>query len=375
MPGIYIHIPFCLQRCHYCDFYSTIRLDDRNLFYQCLIKELGLRKDFINDEKIDTVYFGGGTPSVVSPSDISGILKEIKGCCLVAGDAEISLEANPDDMSREYLDELAGTEVNRLSVGIQSFNDSNLVMLNRRHSAGQAIDAINKACEYGFTNLSIDLIYGLPGQTAAGWTENLKTAVSLPVDHISAYHLSYEKGTRFYKWLKKGRLEESKEELSLELFETAVEILGSAGFEHYEISNFARNGMYSRHNTAYWLGEKYLGLGPSAHSYNGIIRQWNVSNLDKWMKGCREGVIDAETENIDIQTRRNEMIMTRLRTQWGISESEYISVFGQDSWHELMKMAGPFISEGLMTIVDKHLIITNKGKFLSDGIISNLFIV
>lgn len=375
MSGIYIHVPFCYQRCHYCNFYSTVRLSDRNAFIAALIREIAGRKGFLKNEKLNTIYFGGGTPSVLDSDSIAHIFDKIAADYFIEENAEITLEANPDDLNKKYLTDLRDIGVNRLSVGIQSFIDTDLRKLNRRHNSKQAIEAVQLAHECGFTRISIDLMYGLPEQTEELWETNLKIAASLPVDHISAYHLIYEKGTKFYKWLNEGVLSEAEENLSLEFFNKTIEVLEREGFEHYEIASFARNKQYSRHNTKYWFGEKYLGLGPSAHSYNGQIRQWNVDDIDEWMKQDYDSNMVLRSEDIDLSTKRNEMIMTRLRTMWGIPEAEYTREFGYESWENLLKRASPFIDKKLLALTDNVLCITREGKFLSDGIIADLFIV
>ena len=386
MTGIYIHVPFCIQRCHYCDFYSTLRLKDRDRFTKCLLDEISQRKKFINNKNVDTIYFGGGTPSLLSAESISAVIKRIYSCFNIQDDVEITLELNPDDMNSSYLSELAKTGVNRLSIGIQSFLNDDLELMNRRHNSNEALMAVDLARKSGFENISIDLIYGLPKQDLKAWKKNLEIAVELNVEHISAYHLTYENGTNFYKWLKEGELKEAKDQHSLEMFGMAIDILERNGFEHYEISNFARDKKYSRHNTKYWFGEEYLGLGPSAHSYNGEVRQWNIANLGAWLGEDAPTSRDLrfattrlknkegrKEEYIDLQTRRNEMIMTRLRTMWGISEKDYTKLFGENSWQELIKLSSGYIKKGLLEQNDLGLVLTNRGKFVADGIISDLF--
>ena len=380
MTGIYIHVPFCIQRCHYCDFYSTLRLKDRDIFTDAIIREISQKRDFLNSKKVDTIYFGGGTPSLLPADSIKKIVSELDLHYLLQSDTEICLEANPDDLNANYLSSIKEAGINRLSIGIQSFLDKDLKLLNRRHDSTEAIEAVNIAQQAGFKSISIDLIYGLPDQKIEDWKNNLDIAVQLAVEHISAYHLTYEKGTNFYKWLKEGRLKEAHDELSLEMFAMLVEIFESNGYEQYEISNFARDGKYSRHNIKYWFGEEYLGLGPSAHSYNGKVRQWNVSDLDAWIKqglgenGSGENG-SGEIEYIDEKTRRNEMIMTRLRTMWGIPEEEFTTLFGQTAWSELLNLSSGYIKSGLLKLKNQALILTNRGEFLSDGIIADLFML
>ena len=375
MSGIYIHVPFCWQRCHYCDFYSTLKTGKRKEFAEKILKEIGLRRDFISDRNVDTIYFGGGTPSLLDPKDLGKIISEVKNSFSLDDDHEITLEANPDDLTTEYLKKIRGTGINRLSIGVQSFDDKDLQMLNRRHDSARATEAVKDSCLNGIENISIDLIYGLPGQDIGSWIKNLEKAAQLMPEHISAYNLTYEKGTNFYRWLKEGKIQETSDEESNEMFETAVDFLRKHGFEQYEISNYARDGKYSRHNTKYWFGEQYLGLGPSAHSFNGRIRQWNISNLEKWLDSDFGRGDFYHEEEIDPATSRNEMIMTRLRTKWGIPKDEYVRRFGKESWKELLYTAKNFIENGLMEYNERSLVISLKGKFLSDGIIADLFVL
>ncbi len=375
MTGIYIHIPFCIQRCHYCDFYSTLRLKDRDVFIDNIISEISQRRDFLNNKNVDTIYFGGGTPSLLSANDLERIIKELNNHFILDQNIEICLEANPDDLNAEYLSKIKKIGINRLSIGIQSFLDKDLKLLNRRHNSREAVDAVKLAQEAGFDSISIDLIYGLPEQNIADWKSNLYHALKLSVEHISAYHLTYEKGTNFYKWLKEGKLKEAHDELSLEMFDLALKTLENHGYEQYEISNFARDKKYSRHNTKYWFGEEYLGLGPSAHSYNGRSREWNVSNIDAWINQDKKEHARGEIEFIDQKTRRNELIMTRLRTKWGIPKDEFITLFGKQAWIEILNLSSEYLKSGLLEIKNEALTLTTKGKFLSDGIIADLFLL
>jgi oxygen-independent coproporphyrinogen-3 oxidase len=375
MSGIYIHVPFCWQRCHYCDFYSTLNLNKRKEFSEKIILEIRSRSSFISDSEVNTIYFGGGTPSLMDTGDIAGIISEIKTVFNLSPDHEITLEANPDDIGMKYLEGIQKAGVNRLSIGIQSFDDKDLELMNRRHNSVGAVNSVRDAYRSGFENISIDLIYGLPGQDMEAWLVNLEKAVEMRPEHISSYNLTYEKGTNFYRWLKEGKLKETDDESSLWMFRKSVEFLEKEGYEHYEISNYAREGKYSRHNTKYWFGEQYLGLGPSAHSYNGKTRCWNISSLRKWLESDIGSAGSISLEEIDSQTARNEMIMTRLRTKWGIPGEEYVEKFGSKSWDELLLMAKSFLSRGLMEKTTTGLAITEKGKFLSDGIISDLFVL
>jgi oxygen-independent coproporphyrinogen III oxidase len=280
--GIYIHIPFCRQKCYYCDFYKTVNSSHTGKFLSALKLEILKRHNYIRGENIRTVYFGGGTPSVLTEGELNEILDVLNVHFHIEKGAEITFEANPDDLTPVYLQTLKRAGINRLSIGIQSFFDIHLRKMNRRHDSQQAVCAIDDAFEAGFENISTDLIYGLPGLTLQQWEESLRKMFSLPVAHLSAYHLTYHEGTAFYTWLKKGTLKELSENESVKQFNLLLDEASRAGFEQYEISNFARNGMYSKHNMAYWSGTKYLGLGPSAHSFNGASRQWNIAHIDAY---------------------------------------------------------------------------------------------
>ncbi|MEG1587164.1 MAG: radical SAM family heme chaperone HemW, partial [Bacteroidales bacterium] len=269
MAGIYIHIPFCKTRCLYCDFFSNTRMDKKNAFIATLCKEIENRKTYLGDATIKTLYFGGGTPSQLEEADFRQIFTTLKNCFDLSQCHEITLEANPDDLSESYIAMLRTLPFNRISIGIQSFSDRDLKFLNRRHDAQQAIRAVNNCKQAGFDNISIDLMYGLPGQTPDEWEKNLETALSLNIQHISSYHLIYEEGTALYRLLERGKVNPVDEESSLQMFRTLIDTLRKKGFVQYEISNFARDERYSMHNTSYWTGDKYLGLGPGAHSFDG----------------------------------------------------------------------------------------------------------
>ena len=294
MAGLYIHVPFCAKRCLYCDFFSNTEMKYKEPYINALIKEMELRKGYIGNEALETIYFGGGTPSQLDEKDFGKIFEAIYRLFDVAEQAEITLEANPDDMKREYVSLLRNYPFNRVSMGVQSFHPEDLRFLNRRHDREQAIKAVELCKEYGITNISIDLIYGLPNQTKQAWEENLRQAIRLDVPHLSAYHLIYEEGTALYKLMEAGKVTPVDEELSVSFFSTLIDRLAEAGYLHYEISNFARPGFFSKHNSSYWTGKKYLGLGPSAHSYNGIDREWNPSSLPIYIEGI---------ENINLEEK------------------------------------------------------------------------
>lgn len=375
MAGIYIHIPFCKTRCIYCDFYSTTRSDLKERYIRALCRELRIRKDYLEGATIETIYFGGGTPSQLDEEDFRQVFATIEEVYGMEHCKEITLEANPDDLTEEYVTRLHRLPFNRISMGIQTFDDVTLKLLNRRHNAMQAIEAVDRCRRAGFENISIDLIYGLPGETDERWERDLKQAVSLNVEHISAYHLTYEEGTRIYELLQAHRIREVDEESSVRFFSVLIDTLDAAGYEHYEISNICRPGKYSRHNTSYWKGIPYLGCGPAAHSFNTHTREWNVASLEEYMQGIETDRRKFETEYQDKTTCYNECIMTCIRTLWGISLKYIEMEFGTEMWKYCMDMATPYLESGKLKIQDNHLCLTREGIFISDGIISDLMFI
>lgn len=372
MPGIYIHIPFCKRRCIYCDFFSSTHSDLIDNYVDALCKELELRKDYLAHAPINTIYFGGGTPSQLSRENLEQIFSYIYKTYKIDSEPEITLEANPDDLSPEYIRMLHSLPINRLSIGVQTFNEECLQLLQRRHSAQQAIEAINNCRNIGFNNISIDLIYGLPEETLSEWVYDLTKAISLNVQHISAYHLIYEEGTPLWKMQQKQQIKEIDEDSSLTFFSTLINQLTQAGFTHYEISNFCQSELYSRHNSSYWKGEKYLGCGASAHSYNGISRQWNISSLNDYIKGVKANNPVFEIENLDLNTRYNDYIITSLRTMWGLSLSKLRAEFGDKLYNYCLHMAAPYIKQKKLKTESDILRLTPEGIFISDGIMSDL---
>lgn len=374
MAGIYIHIPFCKKLCSYCDFYHVITPSDNKSFIDALIKEAAVRKDYIGKEIVSTIYIGGGTPSVLRVEEIRTIIEEIGILYPVAENCEITVEMNPDDINKEYLIGLKDSAINRISLGIQSWRDSDLKLLNRRHNAAQAAFALEETIKAGFENVTIDLIYGIPGLTNKDWSSNLDISLSYDIKHLSAYHLTVEPGTVFWKMKEKGLLSETDEEDSNAQFHILADKAGSAGFIHYEISNFGKPGYFSIHNSNYWKQINYLGLGPSAHSFNGYSRQWNVRDVKKYIKAVNSGSPFFEREELDKRTRFNEYIMTSLRTMWGI-DLEYVErVFDKEGFDYIVNIAGKYIDYGLMKPENKTLILTNQGKMISDNIISELML-
>ena len=371
MAGIYIHIPFCKTRCIYCDFYSTTRSELKSQYIRALCRELTERKEYLKGEAVETIYFGGGTPSQLSEEDFKEVFKTIEQVYGMREATEITLEANPDDLTEEYIGMLHTLPFNRISMGIQTFDDATLQLLNRRHNATQAIEAVKHCRQAGFQNISIDLIYGLPGETEQRWAQDLQQAVSLDVEHISAYHLIYEEGTPLYKMLQQHSVSQVDEDSSLNFFSTLIDTLSAAGYEHYEISNFCKPEMYSRHNTSYWQGIPYLGCGPSAHSFDGDSREWNVASLNQYLSSIEQGQRQHETEQLNTQTRYNEYIITGLRTMWGISTEELKKKFGDRLWKYCLEQASSYLENGKLELHNDRLKLTREGIFISDGILSD----
>ena len=372
MAGIYLHIPFCKRRCIYCDFYSTTQNEKKAAYINALCRELDQRKSYLEGEKIETIYLGGGTPSQLEAKDFEQIFQALYRLYEISPEAEITIEANPDDLTDEYVGMLRTFPFNRLSMGIQTFQEDILRLLHRRHTAQQAVEAFNRCRKAGFTNISIDLMYGLPGETLQTWETDLRQAVSMKPEHISAYHLIYEEGTPLWNLKEAHQVEETDEDLSVSLFKELIHTLKSNGYEHYEISNFCRPGFHSRHNSSYWTGKKYLGCGPSAHSYDGTSRQWNVASLSQYIQGIQEGTLNQEKEELDLYTRYNDFIITRLRTAYGIPTHILKETFGETLFDYCMRMASPHLKQGFLTLDNHVMKLTEKGIFISDGIMSDL---
>lgn len=371
MAGIYIHIPFCKTRCTYCDFYTLTNESQIDTFVEALCKEAQLRKNEIAGP-VKTIYFGGGTPSRLHQNHFDHLFDTLFTQYIVDPEAEIIMEANPDDLSDEYITMLAQLPVNRLSIGIQSFNDDELKFLSRHHSAQQAIEAVKKCQQHGFRNISIDLMYGLPGQTMEIWEQNLDQALSLDIQHISAYHLIYEEKTRMHSLLKAGKIQPVNETTSTGMFSKLIDHLTAGGFIHYEISAFGKEGYFSRHNTAYWQNEQYLGLGPAAHSFDGDNRSWNVASLNSYIKSMESGMPEREIEHLNQQEKYNEYILTGLRTMWGVNLTELKDRFGEELFLFCMENAQKYLDKGLLTTKEHVMTLTREGIFISDGIMSDL---
>ena len=375
MAGIYIHVPFCKRRCGYCNFYSTMRLELKKSYLQALKKVLEGRRHYLNGESVQTIYFGGGTPSLLEPTEIQSVIDAIKQLHTVEHDAEITVEANPDDLTPTYIGQLAQTDANRLSIGIQSFDDAMLTLMNRRHNAQQAVEAVKNCQKAGFANISVDLIYGLPRMSGSDWQRQLETVAGLGVQHLSAYHLSYEEGTAFGLKLKRGQLAEVSEDESLKQFEILTAWAKTAKFEHYEISNFAQPGFRSRHNSSYWNRTNYLGIGPAAHSYNRTTRSWNTANTAEYIKGIEAGSCVSETETLSPADIFNDYVITALRTSSGIDMDYLQREQPQQMVDYLKNQAESFLKAGNIEYAGNHLKLTHSGIFISDEIMEALIVV
>ena len=376
MAGIYIHIPFCKQRCRYCSFFSSTKENKKREYVDALCQELQARNNYIDNKNIESIYIGGGTPSTLQKEDFEKIFETIGKYYNTKEKAEITLEANPDDLSREYIAMLRCFPFNRLSRGVQSFNDKLLKELGRRHNAERAIEAFHDARLGGFDNISIDLMFALPGSTPTSWNNDLETAIKLYPEHISAYNLTYEEGTALYKAMQSGETIPLDEEDNLEQFTTLIDKLEKAGYRHYEISNFATPGRESRHNSSYWHDTPYLGCGAAAHSYNGVSRQWNVANIDLYIKGIKNGAFDFEIEMLTESDRYNDAILTRLRTYDGLPLEWFKTKFAPKYITHLLKCAAKHIACGtLIHCNDNCIRLTKKGIFISDAIIRDLIYI
>jgi len=374
MAGIYIHIPFCKKLCSYCDFYHIITQSENTYFIDALLSEASIRKEYLGNEIISTIYIGGGTPSVLLTEEIKTILSNIRKLYKVDENCEITIELNPDDIDKDYLQGLKDSAINRISLGIQSWRDSDLKLMNRRHNAAQAAAALEQTLKAGFENVTIDLIYGIPGMITADWSSNLDISFSYDIKHLSAYHLTIEPGTVFGKMKEKGILSEIDDDESSAQFHLLIDKALSAGFVHYEISNFGKPGYFSIHNSNYWKQVNYLGLGPSAHSFNGYSRQWNIRDVKKYVKAVNSGAMLFEREELDKKTRFNEYIMTSLRTMWGIDLDYVERTFDKEGYDYVVNLSGKLIDYGLMKQENKTLVLTNQGKMISDNIISELML-
>ena len=375
MAGIYIHIPFCKQRCRYCSFFSSTNEEKKREYVDALCEELRMRKNYI-ESNVDTIYIGGGTPSTLQKEDFEKIFSTIKENFNVKDGAEITLEANPDDLSRDYLTMLRSLPFNRLSMGVQSFDDALLKKLGRRHDSARAKEAFSNARAAGFDNISIDLMFALPDSTPESWSNDLKNAIELCPEHISAYNLTYEEGTALYKAMQSGSIVPLDEDENLQQFTMLIEALEAAGYCHYEISNFALPGRESRHNSSYWHNVPYLGCGAAAHSYDGVSRQWNVANIALYIRGIKEGTPDYEIEELTESERYNDAVLTRLRTRDGLPLDWFKENFQEKYIKYMLNAAAEHIERGTLTRTSNDSIrLTKKGIFISDAIMRDLIFV
>jgi oxygen-independent coproporphyrinogen-3 oxidase len=390
MSGIYIHIPFCKQACHYCDFHFSTSLKKRDELVLALAKELEMRKDEFQNTTVETIYFGGGTPSLLSIKELDFLIKQVYAHYKVSKAPEITLEANPDDLivASKEISNIAVSAVkvqqksifelyrdigiNRLSIGIQSFFEADLKLMNRAHNSQEATSCLEEATRY-FDNISIDLIYGIPGLSNENWQKNIDEALSFGIPHISSYALTVEPKTALESFIKKGLIANVDDDLAHDQFHMLVDTLEAHDFVHYELSNFGKDGFFSRNNSAYWQGKPYIGIGPSAHSFSGNERSWNIRNNSKYITAIEAGTFPKETEILSTTDSYNEYVMTGLRTVWGVSLQKIASNYGLDYKKYLLEQSQTFINQQLLYIEDETLLVTKQGKFLSDGIASSLF--
>lgn len=376
MAGLYIHIPFCRKLCYYCDFHFTVSFKQKKRVLDSIGRELIQRKEEFIDNELSTIYFGGGTPSILSSEEINNFIEIIEKNYKISSDVEITIETNPDDLTRSYLSDVKQhTPINRLSIGVQSFNDHFLKLMNRRHSAKEALKCIVDSQEEGFGNINIDLIYGIPGMTLNDFKEDLETFSKLKIPHLSAYHLSIEPKTVFAHYQKRGKIKIITEEESLKQFEFLIRFLSNLGYEHYEISNFALPNAYSKHNLGYWTGQPYLGVGPSAHSFKATQRRWNVSVNSKYCDEIeRGGEGGFEIEFIDMETSFHDYLITALRTKWGIHLETINTKFGDRLLQHIYSASKKFIDEGLLINQKGNIYLSNKGKLIADYIIREMML-
>jgi oxygen-independent coproporphyrinogen-3 oxidase len=372
LAGIYIHIPFCKQACHYCDFHFSTSLKKKDEMVLAIAKEIAMRKNEFKNQTIETIYFGGGTPSLLNVSDLIFLINQVYSNYNVSQNTEITIEANPDDLSENRIIELSKTPINRLSIGIQSFFEEDLQLMNRAHNSAEAKKCLEIATQY-FDNISVDLIYGTPGMSNERWLENIKIALDLNIPHISSYALTVEPKTALHKFIKDGMMPQLDDAMAHEQFLILVDTLETNKFIHYELSNFGKENYFSKNNSAYWLGKKYIGVGPSAHSYDGKNRSWNLSNNGRYLKSISENTLPSETETLSKTDKYNEYIMTGLRTIWGVSLNKIESEFGEKYLKYLLKNTQKYLDDTKLILENNILRTTRKGKFFCDGIASDLF--
>ena len=373
---IYFHIPFCKQACHYCDFHFSTSLKYKEDMLVAMQKEIAKRAHYLEDKKVHSLYFGGGTPSILDAEDILQLIGTVEKHFEIASDAEITLEANPDDLTREKVEVLRQTPINRFSIGIQSFYEEDLRWMNRAHNAQEADSSIKRVQDAGFENITCDLIYGYPLLTDEKWKANMQKLIALDIPHISSYSMTVEKKTALAHFVKEGQTPAMSDTQSAAQMLMLIDTLTQNGFEHYEISNFVKNGMYAKHNTNYWKGQHYLGIGPSAHSFNGNSRSWNVANNAKYIAALTENTVYNELENLTKSDQFNEYVMTSIRTMWGINLQKVEKDFGYDYKQHILKESQTFLVKDELEILDNTILrSTTKGKLIADHIASELFIL
>lgn len=374
MAGIYIHIPFCRQACHYCNFHFSTSLNAKSDLVSALVQEVQLRRDYLGSEKIETIYLGGGTPSLLEESELSSLMSEIARYYSLAEDVEITLEANPDDLTTEKFGELKRVGINRLSIGVQSFDEEDLQWMNRSHNVEQAEQSIAAARDAGFDNLSVDLIFGCPTTTTVKWEKNLVTLNQQAIPHLSCYGLTIEEKTALAHQVKNANGPRPDEKSNAEQFEMTMAYLSEVGYEQYEISNYAKDNKYSRHNTNYWKQVPYLGIGPSAHSFNGVTRQWNVASNPKYIKALQAGNLPYEMESLDRKDQFNEYLLTSLRTIWGCDMNKLEKDYSE-FLYAFSKEVSTLVRKGQLLEIESFVVLTDRGKMIADQVISDLFAV
>ncbi|WP_333865866.1 radical SAM family heme chaperone HemW [Sphingobacterium sp.] len=372
---IYVHIPFCKQACHYCDFHFSTSLQYKSEMINALLQEIELRAPYLEDKKIESIYFGGGTPSLLEGDEIAQIIDTIAKHFYIDNNAEITLEANPDDLNQAKVKSLRNTPINRFSIGIQSFFEEDLKWMNRAHNQQEATASIMRVQDAGFENITCDLIYGFPLLTDEKWRHNMQQLIDFAIPHISSYSMTVESKTALDHFIKKGISPAIDSDQAADQMNLLINTLKAAGYEQYEISNFAKNEHYARHNTNYWKGKHYLGIGPSAHSFNGSSRSWNISNNAKYISSIHSNQLPLEVEQLSTLDQINECIMTSLRTMWGLDLTELEYKFGQSVKNRVLADADPFIAEKNLVLKENNLCLTDTGKLMADHIMSDLFIV
>jgi oxygen-independent coproporphyrinogen-3 oxidase len=373
MQGIYVHIPFCKQACNYCNFHFSTSLQYKSNLINAIGAEIGIRHTYLLEKKINSIYFGGGTPSLLSDVELGYIIDQLSKYYYWEDNIEITIEVNPDDVNKAFINKLKHLPFNRISMGVQSFFDEDLKWMNRAHTATQADSAVKMLQDAGYTNISIDLIYGSPTLSKENWKTNIAKTIALQVPHVSAYGLTVETNTALAKAIAAAKTPPLNEEMMAWQMEYLIDTLGAAGYEQYEISNFAKEKLYAQHNSSYWLGAHYLGIGPSAHSYNGNSRQWNVSNNNKYIAALQTNQLDFEIEQLSNKEKYNETIMVGLRTMWGIDTNNIDKIYGHEQLKQLLLLAQPYIDKKNLVFQNGKLFLSNSGKLLADKIMSNLF--